>query len=159
MRSQCTIELPLFCARIHLSGRAYAAGRHLNELTRGQILSGQLITPPDERHVNGCSWAAQVHPFESLAVGSHLWAQASLPVSSRMGKAGLLPRRHSRLGGVSPSEFEAAHRPRRSGVHQILITPHWFIGARKTRGPSRSFSATPCLRARCGTWGSRLRTR
>ena len=26
-------------------------------------------------------------------------------------------RRHSHLGGVSPIEFEAAHRPRRSGVH------------------------------------------
>ena len=27
------------------------------------------------------------------------------------------PRRHSYLGGVSPDEFEAAHRQRRSGVH------------------------------------------
>ncbi|WP_441603779.1 MULTISPECIES: hypothetical protein [unclassified Dyella] len=26
-------------------------------------------------------------------------------------------RRHSYLGGVSPNEFEAAHRRRRSGVH------------------------------------------
>ncbi len=26
-------------------------------------------------------------------------------------------RRHSNLGGVSPIEFEAAHRHRRSGVH------------------------------------------
>jgi putative transposase len=26
-------------------------------------------------------------------------------------------RRHSHLGGVSPEEFEAAHKPRRRGVH------------------------------------------
>jgi transposase InsO family protein len=26
-------------------------------------------------------------------------------------------RRHSHLGGVSPEEFEAAHKPRRKGVH------------------------------------------
>ena len=26
-------------------------------------------------------------------------------------------RRHSYLGGISPDEFEAAHRSRRSGVH------------------------------------------
>lgn len=32
-------------------------------------------------------------------------------------------RRHSHLGGVSPIEFEATHRGRRSGVHKILVTP------------------------------------
>ena len=26
-------------------------------------------------------------------------------------------RRHSYLGGVSPDQFEAAHRPRRQGIH------------------------------------------
>ena len=27
------------------------------------------------------------------------------------------PRRHSHLGGVSPEQFEAAHKPRRKSVH------------------------------------------
>lgn len=29
----------------------------------------------------------------------------------------LLARRHSHLGGVSPDQFEAAHKPQRLGVH------------------------------------------
>jgi Integrase core domain len=32
-------------------------------------------------------------------------------------------RRHSQLGGVSPEHFEAAHKPPRKGLHQILGTP------------------------------------
>ena len=32
-------------------------------------------------------------------------------------------RRHSHLGGVSPDQFEAAHKPRRQHPHSILGTP------------------------------------
>jgi hypothetical protein len=32
-------------------------------------------------------------------------------------------RRHSHLGGLSPEQFEAAHKPRRRGLHLILGTP------------------------------------
>jgi hypothetical protein len=33
-------------------------------------------------------------------------------------------RRHSHLGGVSPEQFEAAHKPLRKGLHSILGTPY-----------------------------------
>ena len=35
-------------------------------------------------------------------------------------------RRHSHLGGLSPEQFEATHKPRRRRLHKILGTPLAF---------------------------------
>jgi putative transposase len=45
-------------------------------------------------------------------------------------------RRHSYLGGLSPEQFEAAHKPRRQGLHLILGAPsfrEFFLAEGHTR--------------------------
>src|SRR5205814_2221924 len=42
-------------------------------------------------------------------------------------------RRHSYLGGVSPEQLEAAHKPPRKGLHKILGTPPQRHGARENQ--------------------------
>ena len=46
-------------------------------------------------------------------------------------------RRHSHLGGLSPEQFEAAHKPRRQGLHQILGTSGTCVRMSRMKAISR----------------------
>ncbi len=49
-------------------------------------------------------------------------------------------RRHSHLGGVSPEQFDTAHKPLRQGVH-------WTLGTPTSSGRATKIAESPSQRA------------